>query len=26
MQTRNIGTLAASVAGLGCNNFGSRID
>jgi len=26
MQTRNIGTLAASVVGLGCNNFGSRID
>ncbi|HYL51992.1 MAG TPA: aldo/keto reductase [Acidimicrobiia bacterium] len=26
MQTRNIGTLAASVVGLGCNNFGGRID
>src|SRR3984893_760738 len=26
MQTRNIGTLAASVIGLGCNNFGGRID
>jgi aryl-alcohol dehydrogenase-like predicted oxidoreductase len=26
MQTRNIGTLAASVVGLGCNNFGGRLD
>jgi aryl-alcohol dehydrogenase-like predicted oxidoreductase len=26
MQTRNIGTLPASVVGLGCNNFGGRID
>jgi aryl-alcohol dehydrogenase-like predicted oxidoreductase len=26
MDTRNIGTLAASVVGLGCNNFGGRID
>jgi len=26
MQTRNIGTLAATVIGVGCNNFGSRID
>ena len=26
MQTRNIGTLPASVIGLGCNNFGGRID
>ena len=26
MQTRPIGSLAASVVGLGCNNFGGRID
>lgn len=26
MQTRMIGSLEVSVAGLGCNNFGSRID
>jgi aryl-alcohol dehydrogenase-like predicted oxidoreductase len=26
MQTRSIGSLAASVVGLGCNNFGGRID
>jgi aryl-alcohol dehydrogenase-like predicted oxidoreductase len=26
MQTRKIGTLPASVVGLGCNNFGGRID
>jgi aryl-alcohol dehydrogenase-like predicted oxidoreductase len=26
METRSIGTLAASVVGLGCNNFGGRID
>jgi aryl-alcohol dehydrogenase-like predicted oxidoreductase len=26
METRNIGTLPASVIGLGCNNFGGRID
>ncbi len=26
MQTRAIGTLDASVVGLGCNNFGGRID
>ena len=26
MQTRSIGTLDASVVGLGCNNFGGRID
>ena len=26
MQTRSIGTLGASVVGLGCNNFGGRID
>jgi aryl-alcohol dehydrogenase-like predicted oxidoreductase len=26
MQTRNIGSLSASVVGLGCNNFGGRID
>jgi len=26
MQTRTIGTLPASVVGLGCNNFGGRID
>src|ERR1700759_1669892 len=26
MQTRSIGTLEASVVGLGCNNFGGRID
>jgi aryl-alcohol dehydrogenase-like predicted oxidoreductase len=26
MQTRAIGTLAASVVGLGCNNFGGRIN
>jgi aryl-alcohol dehydrogenase-like predicted oxidoreductase len=26
MQTRQIGTLAVSVVGLGCNNFGGRLD
>jgi aryl-alcohol dehydrogenase-like predicted oxidoreductase len=26
MQTRKIGSLAVSVVGLGCNNFGGRID
>ena len=26
MDTRNIGTLDVSVVGLGCNNFGGRID
>jgi len=26
MQTRNIGNLRVSVVGLGCNNFGGRID
>jgi aryl-alcohol dehydrogenase-like predicted oxidoreductase len=26
VQTRRIGSLEVSVAGLGCNNFGSRID
>jgi aryl-alcohol dehydrogenase-like predicted oxidoreductase len=26
MQTRSIGSLSASVVGLGCNNFGMRID
>src|SRR4051794_41921570 len=26
MDTRKIGTLDASVVGLGCNNFGGRID
>ena len=26
MQTRNVGSLAVSVVGLGCNNFGGRID
>jgi len=26
MQTRSIGSLTASVVGLGCNNFGGRID
>jgi aryl-alcohol dehydrogenase-like predicted oxidoreductase len=26
METRSIGTLDASVVGLGCNNFGGRID
>ncbi|HEY5172747.1 MAG TPA: aldo/keto reductase, partial [Acidimicrobiia bacterium] len=26
MQTRSIGALDASVVGLGCNNFGGRID
>jgi aryl-alcohol dehydrogenase-like predicted oxidoreductase len=26
MQTRPIGSLAASVVGLGCNNFGGRLD
>src|SRR5262245_28147756 len=26
MQTRRIGSLDASVVGLGCNNFGMRID
>ena len=26
METRNIGKLDASVVGLGCNNFGGRID
>jgi aryl-alcohol dehydrogenase-like predicted oxidoreductase len=26
MQTRSIGSLSASVVGLGCNNFGGRID
>ena len=26
MQTRTIGSLDATVVGLGCNNFGTRID
>lgn len=26
METRNLGSLAVSVVGLGCNNFGTRID
>jgi aryl-alcohol dehydrogenase-like predicted oxidoreductase len=26
MQTRNIGSLEVSVVGLGCNNFGGRLD
>ena len=26
MQTRRIGSLSVSVVGLGCNNFGGRID
>jgi aryl-alcohol dehydrogenase-like predicted oxidoreductase len=26
MQTRSIGSLQASIVGLGCNNFGGRID
>ena len=26
METRRIGTLAVSVVGLGCNNFGGRLD
>ncbi len=26
METRNIGSLAVSVVGLGCNNFGQRVD
>src|SRR5687768_11510685 len=26
MQTRKIGSLAVSVVGLGCNNFGRRLD
>ncbi|HWD08219.1 MAG TPA: aldo/keto reductase [Actinomycetota bacterium] len=26
METRTIGTLEVSLAGLGCNNFGSRVD
>ncbi|HEY1741448.1 MAG TPA: aldo/keto reductase, partial [Acidimicrobiia bacterium] len=26
MKTRRIGTLDVSVVGLGCNNFGGRID
>lgn len=26
METRKIGSLDASVVGLGCNNFGGRID
>ena len=26
MRTRRIGSLDVSVVGLGCNNFGSRID
>ena len=26
MQTRSIGSLRASIVGLGCNNFGRRID
>jgi aryl-alcohol dehydrogenase-like predicted oxidoreductase len=26
MQTRSIGSLAVSVVGLGCNNFGGRLD
>ena len=26
MQTRSIGSLDASLVGLGCNNFGGRID
>ena len=26
MQTRKIGSLEVTMVGLGCNNFGSRID
>ena len=26
MQTRHIGSLEVSVVGLGCNNFGRRVD
>lgn len=26
MQTRNIGSLSVSIVGLGCNNFGNRLD
>ena len=26
MQTRSIGPLDVSVVGLGCNNFGGRLD
>jgi aryl-alcohol dehydrogenase-like predicted oxidoreductase len=26
MDTRRIGSLTVSLAGLGCNNFGSRLD
>ena len=26
METRRIGSLEVSVVGLGCNNFGGRID
>ncbi|HVL51655.1 MAG TPA: aldo/keto reductase, partial [Actinomycetota bacterium] len=26
METRRIGSLEVSVVGLGCNNFGTRID
>ena len=26
METRRVGSLEATVAGLGCNNFGTRID
>ena len=26
METRHIGSLAVSVVGIGCNNFGGRID
>ena len=26
MKTRRIGSLEVSVVGLGCNNFGSRLD
>ena len=26
METRKIGSLAVSVVGLGCNNFGMRVD
>ena len=26
METRSVGSLEVSVAGLGCNNFGMRID
>ena len=26
METRRIGSLTVSVVGLGCNNFGARLD